>query len=111
MRFNKKTFLLTCLWMSLFSLSLYALATKTSVTPNENSTEIDLPLEDVQRFATAIAEIQRYYIEPVNNDKLFNYAISGMLSNLDPHSDYLDAEAIQDLEMATTGKFGGIGIE
>ncbi len=78
---------------------------------SDNATTLSMPLKDIQRFATAVAQIKRYYIEPITDEKLFNYAISGMLSNLDPHSDFLDADALQDLQTTTTGKFGGIGIE
>ncbi|HCB13741.1 MAG TPA: peptidase S41, partial [Gammaproteobacteria bacterium] len=42
---------------------------------------------------------------------LLENAIRGMLSNLDPHSAYLDAEAFQDLQIGTSGEFGGLGIE
>jgi carboxyl-terminal processing protease len=72
---------------------------------------INLPLEDVQRLATVIAELHKYYIDPVDDKKLFNSAISGMVANLDPHSDFLDEDALRDLETTTTGKFDGIGIE
>lgn len=82
-----------------------------SALTNHSSSTLSLPLKDIQRFATTIAQIKRYYVEPVSDDKLFNYAIQGMLSNLDPHSDYLDAQALEDLQTVTTGKFGGIGIE
>ncbi len=76
-----------------------------------DSTAQNPSAEDMEKFATVIAQIHRYYVEPVDNKKLFNYAISGMLANLDPHSDYLDEDSLKDLETATTGKFGGIGIE
>lgn len=78
---------------------------------NQSSNTINLPLKDIQRFATVISQIKRYYVEPMDDDKLFNYAISGMLSSLDPHSDYLDAESLKELEMTTTGELEGIGIE
>lgn len=87
-------------------ISQAALAQSTS-SPNA----VHLSTQDLQRLATVIAQIQRYYVEPVDQKKLVTYAISGMLSNLDPHSDFLDAQALQDLEMTTTGRFGGIGIE
>lgn len=86
------------------------LAAKEPDTTNTDQT-LSLPLKDIQRFATAVAQIKRYYIEPVSDEKLFNYAIEGMLSNLDPHSSYLNKEDMEDLQMITTGEFGGIGIE
>lgn len=77
----------------------------------EKADTLNLDVKDIQRLATTIAQIKRYYVEPVDEHKLFDYAIAGMLTNLDPHSDYLDPSALQDLEMTTSGKFGGIGIE
>ncbi|MDF3054533.1 MAG: ctpB [Gammaproteobacteria bacterium] len=91
-------------------ISPIALAEKTT-TPSEGTNTVDLPLQDIQRFATVVSQIKRYYVEPIEDKKLFSYAISGMLSSLDPHSDYLDEKALKDLEVATTGKFSGIGIE
>ena len=70
-----------------------------------------LSKQDIKRFVTAIAVIKRYYIRNVSNEKLFNYAISGMVSSLDPHSTYLDKSALNELKTAVSGKFSGIGIE
>src|SRR3569832_2372518 len=51
------------------------------------------------------------YVEAVDDKTLLEHAISGMLSNLDPHSAYLDTEAYKELQVGTTGEFGGLGIE
>ncbi len=104
------------LGIGLFSISANAadLVQQVTAAPSQSligPNVLNLPLKDLQRFGTAIAQIKRYYIEPVTDTKLFEYAISGMLSNLDPHSDYLNAEALKSLEITTTGRFGGIGIE
>lgn len=85
--------------------------TSTATDTTDATDKVEVPVKDIQRFATAVAEIKRYYIKPVSDDELFNYAISGMLSNLDPHSSFLDPAAMQDLQMSTSGKFGGIGVE
>ena len=47
----------------------------------------------------------------VDDKELIEYAIRGMLSGLDPHSAYLDAEQFTELQVGTTGQFGGLGIE
>lgn len=70
-----------------------------------------LPLEDVQRFSTAIGQIKSYYVEPIEDTKLFENAIRGMLSGLDPHSSYLDIDEYAELKNHTNGEFGGLGIE
>lgn len=70
-----------------------------------------VPVEDIQRFASVIAEIKQYYIQPVDDKTLFNNAIRGMMNNLDPHSSFLDTSELRDLQTITTGEFGGIGVE
>jgi carboxyl-terminal processing protease len=62
-------------------------------------------------FADVFGAIKRNYVEPVEDKKLINEAISGMLSGLDPHSAYLDADAFKELQVGTQGEFGGLGIE
>jgi len=79
---------------------------------NQNlPTEQRLPREDIQRFVTAIAIIHRYYIKDVSNKELFDSAIRGMAASLDPHSSYLDANALKELTTTVSGEFVGIGIE
>jgi carboxyl-terminal processing protease len=68
-------------------------------------------MEDVQRFSNAIAEIKKYYVKPVADKELFDNAIKGMVSGLDPHSSYLDDEEFKELQTITSGEFGGLGIE
>lgn len=70
-----------------------------------------LPVEELRSFADVFSAIKQGYVEPVDDKKLITYAISGMLSNLDPHSTYLDADAFKDLQVSTQGEFGGLGIE
>ena len=75
----------------------------------ENSST--LPVEELRSFADVFNAIKQGYVEPIEDKKLITYAISGMLSNLDPHSAYLDADAFKDLQVSTQGEFGGLGIE
>ncbi|HOB62461.1 MAG TPA: S41 family peptidase [Candidatus Competibacteraceae bacterium] len=76
-------------------------------TPPENK----LPLDELRTFTGVLDAIKEDYVEPVKDKELLENAIRGMLSNLDPHSAYLDAEAFQDLQIGTSGEFGGLGIE
>ncbi|MDA0189753.1 MAG: S41 family peptidase [Proteobacteria bacterium] len=87
----------------LISLNLTALADK--------DTRGGLPIEELRTFAEVFNAIKQGYVEPVEDKKLITHAISGMLSNLDPHSAYLDADAFKDLQVGTQGEFGGLGIE
>ncbi len=70
-----------------------------------------VPMEDVQRFSNALSEIKKYYVKPVSDKELFDNAIRGMLSGLDPHSSYLDENDFKELQTSTNGEFGGLGIE
>ncbi|MDD2988736.1 MAG: S41 family peptidase [Zoogloea sp.] len=70
-----------------------------------------LPVEELRNLADVFNAIKQGYVEPVDDKKLITHAISGMLSNLDPHSAYLDAEAFKELQVGTQGEFGGLGIE
>ena len=70
-----------------------------------------LPLEDLRTFAEVLERIKTAYVEPIDDKTLFENAIKGMLSNLDPHSSYLDPEAFRELQESTSGEFGGLGIE
>lgn len=70
-----------------------------------------LPLDELRQFSNVFAAIKNNYVEPVEDSKLINGAIAGMLSDLDPHSAYLDAESFKEMQTATQGEFGGLGIE
>jgi carboxyl-terminal processing protease len=70
-----------------------------------------LPVEDMRAFAEVFSVIKRDYVEPVEDKKLIIQAITGMLNGLDPHSTYLDAEALKELQDGIQGEFGGLGIE
>ncbi|MFA7270160.1 MAG: S41 family peptidase [Sterolibacterium sp.] len=70
-----------------------------------------LPVEELRSFADVFNAIKQGYVEPIDDKKLITHAISGMLSNLDPHSAYLDADSFKDLQVSTQGEFGGLGIE
>lgn len=70
-----------------------------------------LPLNDLRNFAEVLERIKTAYVEPIDDKTLFENAIKGMLSNLDPHSSYLEPEAFRELQESTSGEFGGLGIE
>ena len=77
----------------------------------EKMVKPQLPLDDLRAFAEVFGKIKSDYVEPVEDKKLISEAISGMLTGLDPHSTYMDADAFKDMQAATQGEFGGLGIE
>ena len=81
-------------------------------TPAEGGNEGEaLPLEELRTFAEVFGRIKSDYVETVSDRELLESAIRGMLSGLDPHSSYLDNEEYRDLQVGTSGEFGGLGIE
>ncbi|KAF3981919.1 MAG: S41 family peptidase [Methylococcales symbiont of Hymedesmia sp. n. MRB-2018] len=85
--------------------------TSTSTATNRQQKTVSLPYEELRRFTEVFGRIKRDYVEQVTDKKLLEDAIKGMLSGLDPHSAYLDAEQYKGLKEGTTGQFGGLGIE
>jgi carboxyl-terminal processing protease len=77
----------------------------------QREARVPLPLEELRQFSDVFGAIKANYVEPVEDKKLITEAISGMLSGLDPHSAYLDADAFKELQVGTQGEFGGLGIE
>ena len=77
----------------------------------QRDSRVPLPLEELRQFSDVFGAIKANYVEPVEDKKLITEAISGMLSGLDPHSAYLDADAFRELQVGTQGEFGGLGIE
>jgi len=77
----------------------------------DKDTELSLPVEELRAFSEVFGRIKSDYVEPVSDKKLITEAINGMLSGLDPHSAYLDADGFKDLQVGTQGEFGGLGIE
>lgn len=70
-----------------------------------------IPLEELRNFTEVLDRIKQDYVEPVDDKTLLESAIRGMLSGLDPHSAYLDTDAFKELQVGTSGEFGGLGIE
>jgi carboxyl-terminal processing protease len=70
-----------------------------------------LPVEELRTFSDVFGRIKNDYVVDVDDKELIENAIRGMLSGLDPHSAYLDSEEFTELQVGTTGQFGGLGIE
>ena len=70
-----------------------------------------VPVTELRIFAEVLERIRAAYIEDVDDRQLLESAIRGMLYELDPHSSYLTPNEFDDLQVSTTGEFGGLGIE
>lgn len=97
------------LWLGLLSTTLYF---------GLNFFEVKSPLayaqerySELQIFSKVLNLVQQYYVEPVDTKKLIYGAIKGMLRELDPHTNFMNADIFKDFESETSGEFGGLGIE
>ena len=62
-------------------------------------------------LSAALRQVSEHYVEEISEEELLSHAIDGMMQRLDDHSDYLDENAFNALQVNTSGRFGGIGIE
>ncbi len=70
-----------------------------------------LPLDELRTFTEVFSRIKNDYVEQVDDKTLLENAVRGMLTGLDPHSAYLDNDEFKELQVGTSGEFGGLGIE
>ena len=101
MTFSKK-FLLSGLFI--INVTLFSPKTFASSADEEKYKYLDL-------FGQVFDRVRSSYVEEVTDQELIEKAIDGMLSGLDPHSGFMNEEVFQEMQMDTSGKFGGLGIE
>ncbi len=77
----------------------------------EEDNRLKSTYEQLDLFGNIFERIRNQYVEPVDESKLIEAAINGMLTSLDPHSSYLPPKAFEDMQVQTRGEFGGLGIE
>ena len=66
---------------------------------------------ELNLFGEVFERVRADYVEKPDDSKLIESAIKGMVTGLDPHSDYMDPKSFQDMQVETSGEFGGLGIE
>lgn len=112
MRMPMKKFLL----LSVFSLTLagapaLAQENRTAGKQPETDNSYSDTYRQLNLFGDVFERVRAQYVDPVEDKKLIENALNGMLSSLDPHSSYLNEEAFSDMQVNTSGEFGGLGIE
>ena len=70
-----------------------------------------LPAEDAELLAEVLGRIRADYVERKDDHELMASAVRGMVSDLDPHSAFMDEDEFEDLRIVTEGNYSGIGIE
>jgi carboxyl-terminal processing protease len=102
-------------WLCIAQMALPAKAEEAVIAADDphhsGDTPQTLPLEELQMFADVFNQIRQGYVESVPDSELFELAVQGMLSGLDPHSVFLKEKAYDSLQETTQGEFSGLGIE
>ena len=102
----------TYLLIALLALSSSSVAmAQTNKPTEEKPPAVSTSFEELQLFADTFDAIRRGYVEDVTDAELFEMAVKGMLTSLDPHSAYLTDDDYENLQESTEGQFTGLGIE
>ena len=91
--------------------AVFALSIAIIATPDDRVEASSETYRQLNLFGDVFAKIREDYVEEVDDEKLIEAAINGMLSSLDPHSSYLNPKSYDGMKVQTRGKFGGLGIE
>ena len=112
LRTHKGIRVLTFTGLALMLSAASAADTEADTTPDtQQALPARLPLNELRVFAEAFDRVSSAYVEEIDDRTLLENAIKGMLSQLDPHSAYLDRDSFSDLQEDTTGNYGGVGLE
>ena len=79
--------------------------------PETSHSEAQLSLDDMRTFTDVFNQVRTNFIEESDDHTLLNAAIRGMLSELDPHSSYMEADAYRQMDNDSQGRYSGIGVE
>jgi carboxyl-terminal processing protease len=90
---------------------LVFLAIPVTAMDNDSSKSINNKYENLKIFSEVLSLIESSYVEKIDNKDLIEGAIHGLVKTLDPHSSYMPLDAYKDMQVQTSGKFGGLGIE
>ena len=99
------------------ALSTFALASQAAdvpaapETPEAAAAKAGVSIDDVRTFTAVYNLVKQAYVDDVGDKRLMEAAIKGLLSGLDPHSEYLDPRQLSDLTEGTSGAYDGLGLE
>lgn len=102
-------FLKNSLFLAIFT-AIIGLSLQVNAKTNAEEQRLEEFFKDLEAFTVVFSDIKQLYVDDVDNKELFNNAIKGMVSGLDPHSVYLEPKEQKSLMESASGKFGGLGI-
>ncbi|WP_409994217.1 S41 family peptidase [Campylobacter fetus] len=103
LKLKKKNFFQAFGFVLVLSIGLF-----TTLDAKQNSE--DSRLEALAKLTKTIAIVEKYYVDDQNFTQIIDKTITGLMSNLDAHSSFLDEKAFKDMQIQTSGEFGGLGI-
>ena len=102
-------FLKNSLFLAVFT-AIISLSFQVNAKTSTEEQRLEQFFKDLEAFTVVFSDIKQLYVDDVDNKELFNNAIKGMVSGLDPHSVYLEPKEQKSLMESASGKFGGLGI-
>ena len=99
-------------WIALaagFSVGLVASVGGTVLADRDAPAADTLPWEDARLFAEVLERVKTDYVDEVDEHKLMEGAVRGMIAQLDPHSAFLDSDEYREIRISTTGNYSGVG--
>jgi carboxyl-terminal processing protease len=121
-RFTPRPLIIAISFLAIFAISIAAFGQSGNQNnQNQNNNQTAQPdtnqkgertdvYHDLEIFTKILEKVSQNYVTEVDTHKLMKKAIDGMLSELDPHSQYLDGLEYEDLMVSTRGEFGGLGM-
>jgi carboxyl-terminal processing protease len=107
----RKTFLMLITTATSAALTLIATQPRIELDSSSAQAAAADTYRQLSLFSDVFERVRSDYVEKPDDSKLLEWAINGMLAGLDPHSSYMDPKSLRDMQIQTTGKFGGLGIE
>ena len=77
----------------------------------EDTSASKVPLDEIRRYVAVYNAVKEAYVEPIDDKKLMQSAIRGLLFDLDPHSVYMERDTAEEFDEASRGSYGGVGVE
>jgi carboxyl-terminal processing protease len=87
---------------------LAPLISRATASPSANAANT---YRELSLFGKAFQAVRRHYVDKPDSNKLIQSALTGMVGGLDPHSNYMDAKDFQEMQVETSGQFGGLGMQ
>jgi carboxyl-terminal processing protease len=88
-----------------------ALTIGSGVLAERDTRATELPWEEARLLAEVLERVKQEYVDPTTDQALMESAVRGMVTNLDPHSQFLDSNEYEEIRISTTGNYSGVGLE